>query len=493
MMKRTRVIHCNINFAGDDDSTVRQSFTLPIPPNSSVFNSIPPSDAIARSSDLAITTPEPVDRSSWRSQALSQKPAIRDLVERLRPFERACKFASLHDVGTQLVKEALTPERLIELILQHLTASGLRATRKVLQEEAHIDYVHRELDGSRLATLLLRAVVNAERVFDLSMAVPPPPPATTTTSASSADTAEAAAAAPAVTSVTAGSTVSDTEGQLVELLMALGLESADDLDTEPDVNIWEADAREGIVRAPATTSDSLEGIMAASLNKLVELLTLGQTSDTVDNLKFTKTLLMTYRSFTSAERLLSKLIQRFDVPASHADQKLPIQLRVINAIRYWVEFYWFDWTPKLQQQLAEFMKTLPGALLKKLQIVLEKKQAGGQSDQVTVDLKAAPEPKVPKNIWSPALTLLDVDEEEIARQMTLVDYGFYAKLTPSELLNCAWASPKYRHRATNIIALRQRYSDLVLWTAQTCSVSDTPKNRARIMSKFIALAQVCAL
>jgi len=39
--------------------------------------------------------------------------------------------------------------------------------------------------------------------------------------------------------------------------------------------------------------------------------------------------------------------------------------------------------------------------------------------------QAPPEPKVPKNIFSPLLTLADVDEEEIARQLTLLDFEMY--------------------------------------------------------------------
>lgn len=39
-----------------------------------------------------------------------------------------------------------------------------------------------------------------------------------------------------------------------------------------------------------------------------------------------------------------------------------------------------------------------------------------------------PEPKIPKNIFSLYLDLFDVDEEEIARQMTLIDFEIYSSI-----------------------------------------------------------------
>lgn len=39
-----------------------------------------------------------------------------------------------------------------------------------------------------------------------------------------------------------------------------------------------------------------------------------------------------------------------------------------------------------------------------------------------------PEPKIPKNIFSLYLDIFDVDEEEIARQMTLIDFEVYESI-----------------------------------------------------------------
>lgn len=69
---------------------------------------------------------------------MDECPAVRDVVERVRPLERASVFATAYDVGTQLIKETLSSERVAELIMQHLTVEGLRATRKAVQEGSKV-------------------------------------------------------------------------------------------------------------------------------------------------------------------------------------------------------------------------------------------------------------------------------------------------------------------------------------------------------------------
>lgn len=59
-------------------------------------------------------------------------------------------------------------------------------------------------------------------------------------------------------------------------------------------------------------------------------------------------------------------------------------------------------------------------------------------------------------------------------------------MQPAELLNCAWTHPKYRHRAGNVLALRQRHADLSAWVAFTVASSRS----GRMISRFLNLATV---
>lgn len=57
-----------------------------------------------------------------------------------------------------------------------------------------------------------------------------------------------------------------------------------------------------------------------------------------------------YQSFTTARRLLAKIFERFRVPLNvEANQKLSIQLRVCNVIKYWVEHHYVDFNHHMTQ------------------------------------------------------------------------------------------------------------------------------------------------
>ena len=68
---------------------------------------------------------------------------------------------------------------------------------------------------------------------------------------------------------------------------------------------------------------------------------------------------------------------------------------------------------------------------------------------------------------SPVLSVFDFDPEEIARQLTIIDFSLFSKIKPAELLNQAWQKQKYKHRAHNILRLVERMNNLTLWVATT--------------------------
>lgn len=63
------------------------------------------------------------------------------------------------------------------------------------------------------------------------------------------------------------------------------------------------------------------------------------------DIEFVKTFLLTYQSFSTPDRLLKKLIERYNVVrpedktlAQFTQMRQTIQARVINALRLWVEY-----------------------------------------------------------------------------------------------------------------------------------------------------------
>ena len=54
-------------------------------------------------------------------------------------------------------------------------------------------------------------------------------------------------------------------------------------------------------------------------------------------MRMVKTFITTYRSFCTPGQIITKLLQRFDVPAHLTAEELPVQLRVCNVLRLWSE------------------------------------------------------------------------------------------------------------------------------------------------------------
>lgn len=103
-----------------------------------------------------------------------------------------------------------------------------------------------------------------------------------------------------------------------------------------------------------------------------------------------------------------------------------------------------------------------------------------------------PDPIIPPNIFSNTLTFLDIDEKELARQMTLIDFEMFQKIKPFELLNQAWSKPKLRHRAVNVLGMIRRFNVVSCWVATEILALPCVRDRARIMTKFIKIAEEAA-
>jgi hypothetical protein len=180
--------------------------------------------------------------------------------------------------------------------------------------------------------------------------------------------------------------------------------------------------------------------------------------------------------------------------ADHLTHQRPIQLRVFNVLRQWLEKSFYDFSDALITRLHAFIGVMDrdgnGKLAAQLRTSLKRQLDGRARLADGLQFSAPPpEPRVPRNIFSPGLALADVDEEEVARQLTVQEWKLFTKIKPVELQSQAWSKPKLKHRAPNVLAMIGHFNALSNWVSLTIVSCERLRERAKVMARFIEIAR----
>ena len=210
-------------------------------------------------------------------------------------------------------------------------------------------------------------------------------------------------------------------------------------------------------------------------------------------------ILVTYQSFASPELLYSKLMERFQVPERiAASEGALIQMKVGNVLRKWIESCLSDFSAELMSRLNQFIKELEynenrtlAALSKSLRNAITKAEKQGRDAKIRQFNQTTPNPKINmKTIFDPNLNIFSVSEEELARQMCIIEFRLFSKIRPSEFLNQAWSKPKYKHRAMNVLRMINRFNHVSMWVATSILTIPLIKHRTKMMVRMIRIAEL---
>lgn len=83
-----------------------------------------------------------------------------------------------------------------------------------------------------------------------------------------------------------------------------------------------------------------------------------------------------------------------------------------------------------------------------------------------------------------------LNDSEIARQLTVVDFNAFASVEAAELLNQAWNKESLKHRSPNVLAMISRANRVSFWVATLILCHDSIEARSSVIQKIIRIAEV---
>lgn len=280
-------------------------------------------------------------------------------------------------------------------------------------------------------------------------------------------------------------------------------------------------------------------VTGGTLRCLIERMTLHD--KTIDP-TFSNTFLLTFRMFTHPSELADALFSRFDIspPSSPSfrpedlkvwtDSKAtPVRLRVYNLFKMWLESYWHHDTDSVViDRLLAFSRdrlatTMPSASQRLIDLVQKRLTAvattpeprggltktkssermragrivgmadpysslGGRgtlppasvlSKTLLVNLRTLPRT---------AISVLEIDPLELARQLTILESRLYCAIKPEELLSKDFS--RKASIAVNVRAMSTLSTRLTGWVAETILNEQDAKKRTTLIKYFLKLCDV---
>jgi len=168
---------------------------------------------------------------------------------------------------------------------------------------------------------------------------------------------------------------------------------------------------------------------------------------------------------------------------------------VINVIKKWIELQITDFQndrtlllalQKFVQYLlkASHTESLWGS---NLQVGLVQAEQEQSRPSTVVSNNEPPKPILPKHLMARCMQFLDVDPQELARQMTLIESQSLCKILPKEYMHKCWCGAEKETLAPNVLEIIERFNKTSYFVASEIVRQPDVQLRAKILSRFIKL------
>jgi len=200
--------------------------------------------------------------------------------------------------------------------------------------------------------------------------------------------------------------------------------------------------------------------------------------------------ILTYRFITTPTIFLCELSKHFK------RNELEIQQNILAFIESWISRHFYDLAA--DGNAVRMLLTFINKTITRFGFVEEanrfrsilRNQMVAYLIPERILYDGAPDPVVPEEKKLEFLTLSDLDDKEIARQLCLIDQKLFQAIKPQEFINSNWVMNDKAITAPNIVKFLDRFDHVVHWVLTTINKLDKPK-RPLMLSKFIQIAKYC--
>lgn len=267
--------------------------------------------------------------------------------------------------------------------------------------------------------------------------------------------------------------------------------------TDPDcvVTVLKRDSSESVDDLKTTIEGEASFLVTEHGKKVLRAATKEQLVHTfaseTQEVEFINALVLAHEHFLPSNTLMKEFIRYF----KSTDDQLK-HFRIANIIKKWLELAWRNFADTsgtgLGHELKQFLKHLwdtESPLAGFLQSTMEAQQQEPSREDTSKSLTFPPiislkREQKRKGKDTPFLLLYDC--EEIARQLTLIDYEYFAKIDRNELLKTRWTKPD---EAPTLSKAGERTNMLAYWVAYQLISERKLKMRVKLLEHVIKIAQ----